>query len=52
MRGQWSVGVSESSFRKALPNMPLQPTGTRLKAGAARRAGSRQRLNGGVRRLI
>jgi hypothetical protein len=28
--------------------MPLQPTGTRLHAGAARRAGSRQRLNGGV----
>jgi hypothetical protein len=31
------------------PNQPLQPTGTRLQAGAARRAGSRQRLNGGVR---
>ena len=34
---------------RATPNRPLQPTGTRLQAGAARRAGSRQRLNGGVR---
>jgi hypothetical protein len=34
-----------------LPNMPLQSTCTRLQAGAARRAGSRQRLNGGVRWL-
>ena len=33
----------------SLPNQPLQPPGTRLQAGAARRAGSRQRLNGGVR---
>ena len=33
-----------------LPNQPLQPSGTRLQAGGARRAGSRQRLNGGVRR--
>ncbi len=32
--------------------MPLQPTVTRLQAGAARRAGSRQRLNGGVRRSM
>jgi hypothetical protein len=31
------------------PNQPLQPTVTRLQTGAARRAGSRQRLNGGVR---
>jgi hypothetical protein len=30
--------------------MPLQPSGTRLQADAARRAGSRQQLNGGVRR--
>jgi TonB family protein len=32
--------------------MPLQPTVTRLPFGAARRAGSRQRLNAGVRRDI
>ena len=31
------------------PNLPLQLPGTRLQAGDARRAGSRQRLNGGVR---
>ena len=30
-------------------NQPLQPSGTRLQAGAARRAGSCHRLNGGVR---
>ncbi len=29
-------------------NQPVEPTGTRLQAGAARRAGSGQRLNGGV----
>ena len=34
------------------PNSALQPPGSRLQAGAARRAGSRQRLNGGVRRFL
>jgi hypothetical protein len=33
-----------------LPNMPLQLPVTRLQAGAARQAGSRQRLNGRVTR--
>jgi hypothetical protein len=32
--------------------MPLQPSGTRLQADAARRAGSRQQLNGGVRQTV
>ena len=35
----------------ALPNQPLQPTGTRLQSGAARRGGSRQRLKRSVRLL-
>ena len=39
-------------MRVELPNLPLQPPVTRLQVGAARRAGSRQRLNGGVRRHL
>jgi hypothetical protein len=34
------------------PNRPLQPPGTRLQAGAARRAGSHQRLKRSVMRHI
>jgi hypothetical protein len=39
-------------YRCLPPNRPLQPPGTRLQAGAARRAGSRQRLSGSVRPQI
>ena len=42
-----SGGLSEPSMKPS--NQPLQPSGTRLQAGAARRAGSCHRLNGGVR---
>ena len=42
-----SVAASSSLRAALVPNMPLQPTVTRLPTGASRRAGARQRLNAG-----